>query len=102
MTNQGEQIVKTAQGYAVQTLVHTPSGHERVRRTAMCPTHTRQSSDFRGVNNGTWMFHCREKNGHPFYAHPDRQAPKTLAEIPAWEEKQRLGLIEKISSRGQG
>lgn len=83
------EYVQKAQRYAKQVLVFNVRGQEIVRRSAMCPIHTCQVSDFNGVTSEGWVFHCREKGGHKFLAKPDPQAPKTREETEEWLRKQR-------------
>jgi hypothetical protein len=92
------EIVKQGQLYARQSLVVNPSGAEIIRRTAICPTHTRQSSQYLGATEQGWAFRCRE--GHDFYARPDSSAPKTADEVAAWVEKQRQVRLREVSNGG--
>ena len=92
------EVVKAAQRFASQRLVVNASGSEIIRRTAMCPTHTRLSSDFLGVTEEGWRFRCREKGGHDFLALPDPRAPKDMASVTKWMVAQRQERLKVMNN----
>lgn len=96
------EIVKEAQSYAIQKLAHTPAGKEVIRRTAMCPIHTRMSNEFRGLQKDIegklwWTFLCKEKGRHMFNAKPDRSAPTTVEGIEKWKAMQRQAMLKEAT-----
>lgn len=99
------EYVKLAQSYGHQELTWDKSGHERIRRWAMCPQHQRRSSDYRGQQMDIslrtwWTFRCKEKGQHLFNIKPDRSAPTTEGEVEAWLVKARLAKLD-IKHGGQ-
>ncbi len=86
---------------ATQSLTKTGT-----RRTATCPLHKKQSSEYMGVSFSTsgadvWKFRCTAltqkgvKADHIFVARADPSAPRTIEESLAWvlaQKQKQAGL----------
>lgn len=83
---------------ATQSL--TPLG--KIQRRAQCPDHEKWSSNYQGADVHGWLFRCLDmKVTHLFYAKPDKSAPTTEAEIPAWVRRQNMQKLAKMKSKEQ-
>ncbi len=82
---------------AVQSLTRTGL----IRRSAKCPVHDKQSSEYLGASESGWKFRCTAltqkgvKADHIFAARADPSAPRTTEGAMAWvlaQKQKQAGL----------
>ena len=90
---------------ATQELVVNKKGQEKVRRSAVCPTHEQRTHQYVGPVSTGWMFECQERESHMrhyFTAHPPKDAPKTQEQIGAWLDSKQQARINGKEARKRG